>query len=267
VFAWDPAQYSRFDQERLRPALDLLAQIRHEHPRLVYDLGTGRGQMARFMAERWPAADVIGTDTSLDMLAEAAATPSRVRWLEQDVRHWDPPVPPDIIYSNAMLHWVPDHDDLIVRLLGSLRPGGVLAIQMPLSWSEPSHLLMREVLAGKGGEPLGSEDLRARIGKRPVAEPEHYHDLLRPISSDLSMWKSVFYQQLTGEDAVLEWVKGSALRPILDGLGEDDRDGFLASYRERLRTAYPRHADGTTIFPFPRLFIVAGKDRASRSGR
>ncbi len=258
MFTWDPQQYSRFDDHRLRPALDLLARVHHGDPRLIYDIGTGRGQLARLMSDRWPNADVIGTDTSTAMLADAALVPSRVRWVGQDVRAWDPPEHPDIIFSNAVLHWVPDHDGLIVTLAESLQPDGMLAIQMPLSWSEPSHRLMREVLGGTGeGGPIGPEELRERIGRRPVADPEHYHDLLRPLCADVDVWKTVFYQALSGDDPVLEWVKGTALRPILEELGDDDRDRFLATYRSKLRSAYPQRQDGTTLYPFPRLFIVA----------
>lgn len=257
MFTWDPAQYSRFDRQRLRPAFDLLSHVHHDDPSLVYDLGTGRGQMARLMAERWPGAEVIGTDTSAEMLAEAAAIPSRVNWVEHDVRDWDPPRPPDIIYSNAMLHWVPDHDELLVRLARSLRSGGVLAIQMPLVWNEPSHRLMREVLAGERGEPIGPSELRDRMGMRPVAEPVHYHRLLRPVCAAVEVWKTVFYQELAGDDAVLEWVTGTALRPILETLGGDDRERFLTIYRAELNAAYPPEPDGTTIYPFPRLFMVA----------
>jgi trans-aconitate 2-methyltransferase len=260
LFNWDPKQYSLFDRHRSRAAVDLLSQVNHPDPRLIYDVGTGRGQIARMMADRWPDAEVVGTDTSTDMLEEAAATPSRVSWVEQDVRRWDPPHPPDIIFSNAVLHWIPDHDDLIVRLAESLRPGGLLAVQMPLSWSEPSHRLMREVLAdGNGGAAFGSEGLRTRLGRRPVAEPSHYHALLRPVCAEVNVWKTVFYQELHGPDAVLEWVRGTALRPVLEDLGDDERGSFLDAYRSRLRRAYPPQADGSTMFPFPRVFFVAIK--------
>lgn len=260
MFTWDPEQYSQFERERLRPAMDLFSQIHHKDPRLVYDIGTGRGQIARLMADRWPQAEVVGTDTSGDMLRKAAEIPSRVRWLEQDVREWAPSVAPDVIYSNAVLHWVPGHDDLLLRLAGSLRPDGVLAIQMPLSWGEPSHQLIREALAaGDGGQPIGSESLRSRLGRRPVAEPEHYQRLLGPVCGEVNVWKTVYYQQLRGSDAVLEWVKGTALRPVLEGLTEHETSLFLDSYSVRLRDAYPIAADGMTVYPFPRVFIVATK--------
>ncbi len=210
------------------------------------------------MAGRWPHAEVIGIDTSAAMLDEARADPGRVRWLQDDVRRWDPPTPPDIIYSNAVLHWVPDHDDLLLRLLDSLRPGGVLAVQMPLSWHEPSHRLMRTVLAEGGGlGPIGQDELRERIGRPPVGSPDHYHRLLSSTATQLNVWRTTYYQQLHGENAVLEWVRGSALRPIVEGLGDAEGKRFLELYSAALAEAYPPEPDGSTLYPFPRVFFVA----------
>lgn len=258
MFGWDPEVYSKFGDLRSRPALDLLSQVHHEDPRIVYDLGTGRGRVAGLMANRWPDADVIAIDTSPDMLDAARAASGRVQWLEQDVRDWSPPAAPDVIYSNAMLHWVSDHDDLLVRLVRSLAPGGALAVQMPLSWHEPSHLLMRETLAtGRNGHAIGPAGLRSRVGRPPVASPGHYHRLLRKVCKGLDVWQTTYYHELQGDDAVLEWVRGSALRPILEALEPADRELFLDVYRAGLRRAYPVTADGTTIYPFPRVFIVA----------
>ncbi len=253
AFNWDPAQYQRFGSHRLRPALDLLAQVAHDEPRLVYDVGTGRGQIARLMAERWPGARVVGTDTSPEMLEAAAAEPGAVEWVEHDVRTWDPPQPPDIIFSNAVLHWVDDHDILLPRLAASLNPGGVLAVQMPLSWWEPSHRLMRET---RDVFQLGSSALRQLPQAPPVAQPEDYHSWLRPHLADLNIWTTRYLQELTGPDPVFEWVSGTALRPILEDLSSADRESFESSLTTALRKAYPAARNGITLFPFPRLFIV-----------
>lgn len=258
MFEWDPELYSRFDSLRSRPAVELLSQVHHPDPHLIYDVGTGGGHIARLMADRWPGAVVVGTDTSVEMLEAAGATPARVSWLEQDVRQWDPSEHPDIIYSNAVLHWVPDHDDLLVRLVESLRPGGVLAVQMPLSWHEPSHRLMREVLAtGRNGSPLGPDSIREQMAEPPVASPGHYHRLLRTVARRINVWQTTYYQELSGPDPVLEWVRATALRPILEGLDPDDLELFLTVYRLALDGAYPRGPDGGTIYPFPRVFMVA----------
>ena len=252
--AWDPGQYARFGGHRLRPALELLARIDHPSPRLIYDLGCGAGEIARLMAERWPDATVIGNDLSPEMLAKAAAGPGRVRWEQADLRDWAPEAPPDVIYSNAALHWLAGHEALFPRLAGFLAPGGVLAVQMPLSWDEPSHRLMRATLADLG---LGDAGLREELDRRWVADPEVYYDLLRPHARELDIWVTRYLQVLESEDPVLEWVKGTGLRPVLAALGDAARDRFLTDYRRRLAEAYPRRAGGETLFPFPRLFIVA----------
>ena len=254
--AWDPALYARFGDHRLRPALELFARIDLDAPRLVYDLGCGGGEIARLMADRWPGATVVGNDVSVEMLAKAAATPSRVRWEQADIRAWSPPEPPDLLYSNAMLQWVEGHNEIFPRLVGFLNPGGVLAVQVPLSWDEPSHQLMREALAEAAPDATA---LRATLDRRWVADPEHYYDLLRPLVRELDVWVTRYIQALRGDDPVLEWVKGTGLRPVLSGLAGDRRERFLEHYRARLRQAYPRRPRGETLYPFPRLFIVARK--------
>jgi trans-aconitate 2-methyltransferase len=182
-----------------------------------------------------------------------------VRWIEADVRTWSPGEPVDLLYSNATLHWVEAHHELFPRLAGFLRPGGCLAVQMPLSWGAPSHRLMRETLAdgGPGGRPLGTAELRQAMARDWVEEPAVYYDLLAGLARSLDIWETEYLQVLAGDDPVLEWVKGTGLRPILDGLGDAERDIFLAEYARRLRAAYPARADGRTLYPFRRLFIVA----------
>ena len=255
---WDPTQYDRYGDHRLRPALELLGRVHVESPRTVFDLGCGAGEIARIMAERWPDASVVGCDSSEAMLAKArAAGPSRVSWQVQDARTWQPGEPADVVYSNAMLHWIEGHDTLFPRLVRSLRAGGVLAVQMPLSWPEPSHRLMREILAeGNGGRGYGDDALRAQLGRRWVEDAEVYYDLLRPLCSQIDIWETRYVQELRGADPVLEWVKGSGLRPVLDALHGDELDGFLSEYRGQLREAYPRRSGGETLYPFPRLFVV-----------
>lgn len=253
---WDPGRYLAFADLRLRPGLELLARIAHPEPRLVYDVGCGTGALTRVMAERWPAAHVVGTDSSPAMLAEARATPSPIEWVGMDVRDWDVPDAIDVVFSNAVLHWVPDHDDVILRLFRSLSPAGTLAFQMPLSWGEPSHRLIREVLERRR---LGSTTLRAHYDRRPVADAQHYGELLRGEGATVDIWETRYFQELEGDDAVLRWVEGTALRPLLDELDVAERDAFVAEYRDALAAAYPRAPSGTTIYPFARLFVVAAR--------
>lgn len=257
--SWDPRQYKHYGGLRLRPALELFERIDVDRPRRVYDLGCGVGEIARLMAERWPDAQVVGSDSSAAMIEKArAAGASRVQWVVEDAATWAAPQPVDVIYSNAMLHWLPRHDTVFPRLVEQLRPGGVLAVQMPLSWPEPSHRLMRETLAaGNGGKGYGDATLREQMDRRWVDDADAYYDLLKSRCSEIDIWETRYLQVLEGEDPVLEWVKGTGLRPILDALQDAELEGFLAEYAARLREAYPPRAGGETLYPFPRLFLVA----------
>ncbi len=211
------------------------------------------------MAERWPSAMVYGIDNSKEMLAKAAAEPGRVRWVEADIRDWQPEHPPDLLYSNATLQWVENHHVLFPRLASWLAAGGHLAVQMPMSWDAPSHRLMRDTLTngGPGGSALGADGLRDAVARNWVEEPQAYYDLLAGCSRSLDIWETKYVQVLEGDDPVLEWVKGTGLRPILNGLGDGERRMFLEEYARRLRVAYPARTDGRTLYPFRRLFIVA----------
>jgi trans-aconitate 2-methyltransferase len=256
---WDPDQYLKFSDHRLRPALELLDRVPLESPGLIYDLGCGSGRVTRLMAKRWPAATVYGLDNSKEMLAQASAEPGPVRWIEADIQTWSPAERPDLVYSNATLQWVDGHRQLFTRLLGCLKPGGSLAVQMPLSWEAPSHRLMRETLTngGPGGRTLGTSALRQAVARNWVEPAALYYDLLAADASNVDIWETEYLQKLKGDDPVLEWVKGTGLRPILNGLDANDREIFLAEYARRLRVAYPARADGSTLYPFRRLFIVA----------
>lgn len=256
---WDPDQYRRFSDHRLRPALELLDHVPMSSPRVIYDLGCGTGEITRIIAERWPSATVYGLDSSAQMLQQAGSQPGTVRWVEGDIRTWTPDEPPDLIYSNAALQWVGEHETLFPRLFGMLRDGGCLAVQMPLSWDAPSHRLMRETLedGGPGGSALGSPELARAVGRKWVADAEEYYDLLAARATNVDVWETEYLQVLKGDDPVLEWVKGTGLRPILNGLDDAERETFLAEYRRRLRAAYPTRSDGRTLYPFRRLFIVA----------
>jgi trans-aconitate 2-methyltransferase len=256
---WDPNQYSRFSDHRLRPALELLGRVPLAEPRLIYDLGCGPGEVTQIIAQRWPEATVIGVDNSPQMIEQAKTLTDEVSWIEGDIADWQPDGAPDLIYSNATLHWLDDHDSLIPRLFGLLAPGGCLAVQMPQSWPLASHRLMRETLAngGVGGSPLGTAALRASLDHVWVLEPEHYFDLLSPLTRNIDIWETEYIQVLEGEDPVLAWVSATGLRPVLNGLDDAERQRFLKVYSARLREAYPQRANGQTLYPFRRLFIVA----------
>ena len=256
---WDPTQYLKFADHRLRPSLELLERVPLTDPRVVYDLGCGAGEQARMMADRWPNATVYGVDSSREMIEKSAASPSRVQWVQADVRTWEPAEPPDLIYSNAALQWVDGHKELFPRLVGFLAPGGCLAVQVPLSWGMPSHRMMRQMLedGGPGGTPLGTDELRARVGRKWVDDADEYYDLLIGLTETLDIWETEYLQVLEGPDPVLEWVTGTGLRPILNDLNDTDRAIYRAEYARRLRELYPVRANGKTLYPFRRLFIVA----------
>ena len=256
---WDPAQYHRFADHRLRPALELLHRVPITGASLVFDLGCGSGNVTRIIAERFAQARVAGIDVSKEMLAKAAAPPSRIEWLHGDIAEWAPERAPELVYSNAALHWVDDHATLFPRLFGFLAPGGCLAVQMPLSFSMKSHVLMRETLAdgGEFGGRLGDKALTAAVARKWVLDAEEYYDLLAPQASSVDMWETEYVQRLEGDDPILEWVKATGLRPILNGLRGAERERFIEEYCARLRTAYPLRADGSTLYPFRRLFMVA----------
>lgn len=256
---WDPAQYGRFGSQRLRAAFELLAAVHLTDPDLVHDVGCGRGEMARAMADRWPTAHVIGSDLSEEMLDTARAAGGRVEWRRLDLTTWQPEATHDLIYANAVLHWLPDHTDVLPRLAGGLRPGGVLAVQMPQSWPQPSHVTFREVLEA---EVPTRTDLHARFASNWVDPPSSYRQLLQPLFDDIEIWETTYHQVLTGPDPVLEFVKGSLLTAVIDALDAADYAAFETTYREKLRTVYPPNPDGTTTFPFSRLFVVASGRRA-----
>lgn len=257
---WDPSQYLRYGGHRLRPAIELFQRIDLEAPEDCWDLGTGAGEIAVAMTERWPDARVVGMDASQEMLEKGRARPGgdKVDWQEGDIATWKPDRPADVIYSNAALHWIGGHADLFPHLMRCLKPGGVLAAQMPLSWGQPSHRLLRETLTGgNGGKGYGDTALQESVARKWVDEGHEYYDRLIDLAEDVDIWETHYLQELSGEDPVLEWVKGSALRPVLTALGEEGAAAYLAEYGAALREAYPMRADGTTLYPFGRLFIVA----------
>lgn len=250
---WDPAQYLRFVDHRLRPAVDLLSRIDVANPAEVYDLGAGAGNVTRLLKERWPNARITGVDESAEMLAKAASAAPEIVWQRADLGTWRPLRPPDVIYSNAALHWLGDHDRLFPALFSTLAHGGVLAVQMPRNFLAPSHTAIAEAVRS-GPWRMKLEPL---LRPAPVADPAFYFDLLTPRAAGLDIWETEYIQVLEGEDPVKEWTKGTWLRPLLDALGEPERSRFEACYAELVARAYPRRPDGRTLFPFRRLFIVA----------
>lgn len=251
--AWDPTQYLKFAGERLRPALDLLSRIPATAPATVVDLGCGTGNLAPLFMQRWPQARLTGVDSSPEMLAKARTDHPQAKFIEADVATWRPAQPVDVLYSNAALHWIPDHDSVMPGLLSAVKAGGWLAIQMPHNFAAPSHTCINEAIE----QGPWRARLEPHLRRAPVADPQHYWRLLHAQSSALEIWESEYLQVLTGDNPVAEFIKGSWLRQFLARLAEPERTRFENDYRERVRVAYPREAGGHTLFPFRRLFIVA----------
>lgn len=254
--SWDPQVYGRYAGERARPFVDLLARVGADAPATVVDLGCGSGELTALMARRWPAAQVHGVDSSPAMLERAAAhTGPGLRFELADVTAWQPPAPVDVLLSNAVLQWLPDHLPVLGRWARRVAPGGWLAVQVPGNFDQPSHALMREVAELP---PFAAALDGVLRGTESVADPTTYATLLAEAGFDVDAWETTYLHILPGEDAVLEWVRGTGLRPVLDALAGDPplRQAFVEAYAGRLRSAYPRR-DWGTPFPFRRIFVVA----------
>jgi trans-aconitate 2-methyltransferase len=251
---WDPAVYSRYKTYRDRPALDLMVQIPADlAPREIWDLGCGAGEHAAVLACRHPEALVLGVDSSPHMLDEARARPARVTWIQDDIAGFAPRSRPDLIFTNAALQWLPDHQTLFPRLVQALAPGGVFACQMPISFDQPAHVLLRQT-AADGPWASKLQDVR---GVQPVASAADYYDWLAPLA-DIDIWSTTYLHVLEGPDPVVDWMSGTGLRPYLQRLPDpDEQSAFLAAYRQRLSQVFAVRGDDTTLFPFPRLFMVA----------
>jgi len=251
---WNPALYLRFEDERTRPALDLLSRVQLERMRYAVDLGCGPGNSTQLLAKHWPKADLLGIDTSHAMLADARQRLPNARFEVGDVATWQADRVPDLIFGNAVMQWVPDHAALLPRLLAQTAPGGVLAIQVPDNLSEPSHRLMRETAAD--GPWASKLEESARVRER-ILPGEDYYNLFAGAASVIDIWRTVYYHVLDDAQAIVSWVRATGLRSFVDPLDPDEQVGYLKQYTSRIAEAYPPRRDGKVVLAFPRLFIVA----------
>lgn len=247
---WDPDTYLLFEEHRARPFHDLVARIGVREPRRVVDLGCGPGTLTPLLARRWPAARLEALDGSAEMVQ--AARKRGVRAEAGDVREWSPSPDTDVVVCNAVLQWVPGHDVLLGRWLRELSPGAWLAMQVPGNFAAPSHAEVRRLAA----EPRwhGLFELRQPDA---VLDPAGYATLLSATDAEVDVWETTYLHRMTGADPVLDWITGTALRPVRAALSEHDWAEFRADLAPRLRVAYPAGADGVTWFPFRRIFAVA----------
>jgi trans-aconitate 2-methyltransferase len=253
---WDPNLYLQFSGQRARPATDLIAQITLENPRRVVDVGCGTGNSTELLHMRWPQAELIGVDNSQEMLAQARAHHPEWHWMDSSVEAWSPNGVFDLVFSNACLHWVPNHGPLFPRLLNYVAPGGALAVQMPNSHHLPAHVLMKEV-ANDPKAPWATI-LAGASETYHVQPPSFYYDALRNTASRVNVWQSEYLQIMDGPQAILDWVRSTAMRRYTVPLASDEmRRAFEQRCLERFREAYAADDQGKSLFPYRRIFIIA----------
>jgi trans-aconitate 2-methyltransferase len=253
--SWSARQYIAFDDERTRPVRDLVSALPERQARSVIDLGCGPGNSTEVLAARFPGAAVSGIDSSPDMIAAARARLPKVPFTVGGIEEWKEEGPFDVIMANAVLQWVPDHATLLPSLVGRLASGGSLAIQMPDNLDSPAHRLMREIAAQA---PWAQSLAAAAAARTPIGDANEYYDMLRPLCSRLDVWRTTYHHPLPGgAAAVVEWFRGSGLRPFLEPLDPQSRAAYVGRYTAAVARAYPALTDGSVLLPFPRLFIVA----------
>lgn len=255
---WNPALYARFEDERTRPAAELLARVPLTAPGRVIDLGCGPGNSTELLLQRYGQAQITGLDSSPAMLASARQRLPALAFELGDIAAWQPALPVDLVYANAALQWVTDHERLLPRLLQALAPGGVLAVQMPDNLDQPSHRLMREVAADPRFAPSIGDAARLRTRILPA---EHYYDLLAP-QAEVDVWRTTYYHLMDDAAAIVQWLRATGLKPFVEALPAELQTAFLSEYERRIDAAYPARADGRRLLAFPRLFFVARRHQA-----
>jgi trans-aconitate 2-methyltransferase len=250
---WDPDRYLRYEGQRSLAFHHLAAVIDDFDPAVAVDLGCGTGGLTASLADRWPTARITGIDSSEEMIERARkhAVPGQLEFMVADVARWQSTEPVDLMISNACFHWIDDHQALFGHLVPQLAPGGVFAFQVPANHDEPSHTVLRELCSSPGWR-----DRLDGLPRTGVREPQWYLDELGGRRLDVRAWQTTYFHSLEGENPVLEWMRGTTLRPVLERLPEDRHEDFLEVLGIALRESYPGRG-GATVFPFTRTFVVA----------
>jgi trans-aconitate 2-methyltransferase len=251
---WSARQYLKFEDERTRPPRDLLAQVPLQRPHRAVDLGCGPGNSTELLVERFPHSQIIGLDSSPDMLRKARERLPNCSFVEAEIATWQPDPDTDLIFGNAVMQWLPDHPAIMRRLLEKLPDGGVLAIQMPDNTREPALMFQREV--GSSGPWANDPEVKA-AARDDLPSPEAYYDILKPVCARIDIWHTVYNHVMATPQAITEWFKGSSLQPFLSPLDAAAREQFLAAYTKKIVGAYKPRFDGKVLLRFPRLFILA----------
>lgn len=253
---WSPSQYLKFEDHRTRPAMDLLARVATPDATEITDIGCGPGNSTELLVERFPSANVLGMDSSPKMIEAARTRLAACRFELADIAAWRPDGPQDLLFANAVLQWLPDHEALLPKLMSFLNDGGTLAIQMPDNLSEPTHVGMRTAAA----DGRWADRLRAADGERTtILSASDYWSILKPHAAKIDIWRTTYNHPLAGLDGIVDWFKGSGLLPYLSRLSAEEQAEYLKVYRGLLADSYPVMPDGTVLLPFPRLFIVASR--------
>ena len=254
---WDANQYLRFNDQRTRPCRELATRIAIRAPERLIDLGCGPGNSTSVLAEHWPESELTGLDSSPEMIAAAKKAYPHRTWQNGDIAAWagQNVQTYDVVFSNAALQWVDDHPAVLPKLLARVAAGGALAIQMPANFDAPSHRIMRDLAASQAWR---DHFPAAGIREWHVHDLAAYHDILAPIASAVDFWETEYLHVMADASAIVEWYKGTGMRPFLDALANDqERADFTAQYLERIQQAFPVRKDGRVIFPFRRLFLIA----------
>ncbi len=251
---WDPGSYLKFEDYRTRPSIDLLAHIRVDDPHNVIDLGCGPGNSTQVLRSRWPQARLVGLDCSAEMIAAAREAHPDQEWALGDIATWSGDTLFDVVFSNAALQWVGDHEGLLPRLFGQVAPGGALAIQLPAVMYASIRGMIYEV----ADDPAWSSRMESARAALTIEAPHVYYDILAPLARSVDMWETEYQHVLDSPSAIIEWISSTGLRPFLDALDSDEEcERFTAMLLERATDAYPFRSDGKVLFPFRRVFVVA----------
>lgn len=253
---WSSAQYLKFKAQRTQPAIDLAARIALEEPEEIIDIGCGPGNSTAVLRNRFSKAHIVGCDSSPDMIAAAKSAYPDLDFMLAEVPSGlnGPEGRFDVVFSNACIQWIPRHDELLPALMRLLKKDGVLAVQIPMNYDEPIHRIIGELAeSGEWREKLGCPRVFHTLSQ------SEYFDLLGEISSDFEIWQTTYCHRMPSHDSIMEWYKGTGLRPYIDALGETDAQDFLCEVKERVRQEYPIQKNGEIIFRFPRFFFLARK--------
>lgn len=254
---WNTELYLQFANERTQPSLDLIARI-HSHPTRIIDLGCGPGNSTAMLRQRWPQADITGLDSSPEMIAAASKAYPTEKWVLADAATWVADTPFDLVFSNAALHWLPDHARLFPHLFAQVAPNGVLAIQIPAHDQSP----LRQVALEVANDPAWSHCMDAARRALTRETPSFYYDVLQPLATRLDIWETQYYHVMENPQSIVNWFRGTGLRPFLASLeNEAQKQRFEQMLLDGYTRAYPPQQDGRILFPFRRLFIVAYRSR------